>query len=305
MTEIGTRWSTSPENQSRRSVRADCRARRVGLERVFLQWLRPAVRKPARLERPSRSPEPRGSRLSAMAPRCDPSGQRCGGPPATRRVHGALLPAGRRVRRRHVECDATQENRSPGRWRDPTYVEKPDQRQGHATFHGCGRGSTRTLSGTAIRSPSRWGPKPINGARRRRASWGFSAEKPGRRRSSGRRRLQRHLQAIKIIRRSFTTATARRSAIRHCSGGATRIHARGVRGAATNRTLTIVSCGAFRDDASAAGISLAVGPWLWQFGQRAIPVIDVTVAASAYRSLPAQSITLLVVALEGRRRPAD
>jgi hypothetical protein len=34
-------------------------------------------------------------------------------------------------------------------------------------------------------------------------------------------------------------------------------------------------------------------------------VIDVTVAASAYRSLPAQSITLLVVALEGRRRPAD
>ena len=85
--------------------RAHRRSRGVGLERLLLQRLRPAVRQRARLGLPPRSHRPRRRGLPAVAARqcASVDGGRTAPP---RRLHPALLPAGRRVQRRHLDGDA-------------------------------------------------------------------------------------------------------------------------------------------------------------------------------------------------------
>ena len=99
---------------------------RVGLERLLLQRLRPAVRQPARLEQPSRPQRITAARTTC--PGCSASSSQtpiAGGPAPARRVHRPLLSAGRRVRQRH--CRSAMQllrNRSTRSLWDPNYVDE-------------------------------------------------------------------------------------------------------------------------------------------------------------------------------------
>ena len=93
-------------DQERRRERARRRPGGVGLERLLLQRLRPAVRRPARLGHAARPRQPRRRRLPAVVPRHDAPAVDDGRSAPARRVHGPLLPAGRRVQRRRVDGDA-------------------------------------------------------------------------------------------------------------------------------------------------------------------------------------------------------
>ena len=93
-------------DQERRPRRPRRRSRGMGLERLLLQRLRPAVRIAARLELPARPREPRQHGLSAVAAAAVEDQIRSRPAPCDRRVHRSLLPAGRRVRQRHQRGDA-------------------------------------------------------------------------------------------------------------------------------------------------------------------------------------------------------
>ncbi len=81
----------------------------MGLARDEALRLRPVVREHARLDGLVAAPGSvvaRAAGLSAVAASADAAAERHRGAASRRRAHGALLPAGRRVRQRHVGGDA-------------------------------------------------------------------------------------------------------------------------------------------------------------------------------------------------------
>ena len=95
------------ENQGGRFDGARRRTRRMGLERLLLQRLRPAVRQPARLGLTTRSREPRRGRLFTVVARPDAAAADDVWPASARCLHRSLLSAGRRVQRRRLDDHAT------------------------------------------------------------------------------------------------------------------------------------------------------------------------------------------------------
>ena len=94
-------------HQEQRPRRAGGGARGVGLARLPAERLRPAVggREPA-VEQHARPRRPRRLGLRAVAARPDAPARGRDRTPAARRLQPALLPAGRRVRRRRLDRDA-------------------------------------------------------------------------------------------------------------------------------------------------------------------------------------------------------
>ena len=113
------------QGQGRRPDGRCRRARGVGLVRLLLQRLRPAVRRRPQLSGP---PGPRRARrhgLPALAARPAPPERRRDGQALAGRVQRPLLPAGRRVQRRHVDQRLQLlRNRSTRQLWDPNYVSE-------------------------------------------------------------------------------------------------------------------------------------------------------------------------------------
>ena len=113
------------QDQGRGSRRPDRRPGGMGLVRLLLQRLRPAVRTASTAGASSPTAQPRRCGLPALAPRPAPAAPADDRSAAPRRLHRALLPAGGRVRRA-TPSSAMQlrRNRSTRSLWDPNYVDE-------------------------------------------------------------------------------------------------------------------------------------------------------------------------------------
>ena len=155
-------------DQGDRSLGPGRGARGVGLVRLPLQRLRPAVGQPARLGEPARPHRPRRRRLPALAARPAPPERGHDRQARPRRLHRPLLPAGRRVRRRRLDRDA-----APAQPLHPVALGPDvrgrdlDRRQGAGSSRACASGwrPTTTRAPASAITEYNWGAEGhINGA---------------------------------------------------------------------------------------------------------------------------------------------